>query len=145
MNENELELLRALEAEAEEDFREAQARSRERHGGRKATDPTIGPQERFELQRLAHEVARLGTKWRGRIRAREKAEHELAVARVRAASNLDEIEALDAEIAEQMPLSYRPEIGGRVFELRKRRASLAAEYDALLEREIAEVKNATTT
>ena len=139
MTENELDLLRALEIEAREEFEAAQRRSRQRRAElgitSKMTAPGVGPQERHELLKLAREVDRAGTTWRNRVRARERGEHELAVACVRAASNLDEIEALDAEIAEQMPLSYRSEIGGRVFELRQKRAAMMAEFDAALEAE----------
>lgn len=148
MNENQVELLRAEEIEAKEEFDAAQELQRRRRAElgitAKATAPVVGPQERHELQRLTREVARAGDRWRGRTRARKKAEVEVARARVRAASNLDDqIEALDAELQELMPLAYRPANGERCFELRKKRAAMMAEYNALLEREIAEVKNAT--
>jgi len=154
MTENEVARLRELELEARERFDAVAARSRQRHeelGAAKVTAPGVGPEARFELMGLTRELRRARERWQGRVRALRRAEHELALSRVlsmdvsadRPSTIGVELRRLEKEIQELRPLAYRPELGERLLAKEQEYNSLVAEYDALLEREIREVRNAT--
>ena len=148
--------LRALEREGEAAFRETEMRFRQQRAElcakKGATDPNIGPQERFELVKLSRAMSSARARWQNRARARKKAEYETALARVLAmqVSGADgpgtiggELDRLETEIRKLKPLAYQPEQRERLAKTKEEYMSLVRELDLLIERELEGLANTT--